>query len=301
MYGRKEHKHVPNPVLLSLFHKRPIACTTTSSIFPSGLVFRTASSRQPDVSASASVQSTLIHSSPSGVNGASSISGPSTVTTPSSRREPLASPHPRPSVDDAANWPEVGKSQVCTAKSQRVGNGHAALVEAKDGGEKDTDGPSPSHPGTPKKSEKTKWIPIPPEELQAAADALNPPRPYSQSRNHSQRNSQARSTAASGSGSIQGSQAPSKVASGRTSASHSRVHSPNSMASSPRHPGRGRQLPVDVRGAQAPEQQQRSSQAETSMATEMFPAKQQAPSPMSHPNNRCRRRRHPLITLLHYK
>jgi la-related protein 1 len=32
------------------------------------------------------------------------------------------------------------------------------------------------------------------------------------------------------------------------------------MASSPRHPVRGRQLPVDVRGVQAPEQEQRSSQ-----------------------------------------
>jgi la-related protein 1 len=55
---------------------------------------------------------------------------------------------------------------------------------------------------------------------------------------------------------MQGSQAPSKTASGRTSTSHSRAHSPSSMASSPQHPGRGRQLPVDIRGAQAPEQQQ---------------------------------------------
>ncbi|KAH9990978.1 hypothetical protein BJV74DRAFT_419078 [Russula compacta] len=111
--------------------------------------------------------------------------------------------------------------------------------------------------------EKTKWIAIPPEELQAAADAINPPRPYSQSRNHSQysaRNSQTRSTAASTTGSTHGSQAPSKVTSGQTSASHSRAHSPNSMASSPHHPARGRQLPGDLKGAQAPEQQERSIQ-----------------------------------------
>jgi la-related protein 1 len=55
---------------------------------------------------------------------------------------------------------------------------------------------------------------------------------------------------------MQSSQVPSKTASGRTSTSHSRAHSPSSMASSPQHPGRGRQLPVDVRGTQAPEQQQ---------------------------------------------
>src|SRR5712675_247622 len=120
--------------------------------------------------------------------------------------------------------------------------------------------------------EKTKWVVIPPEELQAAADANNPPRPYSQSRSHSQysaRNSQTRSTAASASGSTQDSQAPSKVTSGRTSASHSRVHSPNSMASSPRHPGRGRQLPVDVRADQAPEQQRRTSQRNSPQAPDM--------------------------------
>src|SRR5229473_2139481 len=116
--------------------------------------------------------------------------------------------------------------------------------------------------------EKTKWIVIPPEELQAAADAINPPRPYSQSRSHSARNSQPRSTAASASGSTQNSQAPSKVTSGRTSASHSRAHSPNSIASSPQHLGRNRRLPVsvDARGDQAPEQTQRSSEGNSPQA-----------------------------------
>ncbi|KAI9458867.1 hypothetical protein BJY52DRAFT_400868 [Lactarius psammicola] len=222
-------------------------------------------SRQSDVTVSASIRSDQIPASPSGLNGASvasSTSSPSTGTTPSLRREPL--PHPPP-VDDAESWPEVGKSQTSVGKSLRVSNGHASPVEVKDMEEKDTDGPSPSHPGTPRKSEKTKWIVIPPEELQATADSLNPPRSYAQSRSHSQlgaRNNQTRNAAASGSGSMQGSQAPSKTASGRTSTSHSRAHSPSSMASSPQHPGRGRQLPVDIRGTQAPEQQQQQQSSQ---------------------------------------
>ena len=72
---------------------------------------------------------------------------------------------------------------------------------------------------------------------------------------------------------MQSPQVPSKPASGRTSTSHSRAHSPSSMASSPQHPGRGRQLPVDVRSTQTPEQQHQqqspqgnSPQAYTDMA-----------------------------------
>jgi la-related protein 1 len=114
--------------------------------------------------------------------------------------------------------------------------------------------------------EKTKWIVIPPEELQAAADAINPTRPYSQSRSHSARDSQPRSTAVSASGSTHNSQTPSKVTSGRTSASHSRAHSPNSMASSPHHSIRSRQLPLDARGDQAPEQPPRSSEGNSPRA-----------------------------------
>ncbi|KAI0305138.1 hypothetical protein B0F90DRAFT_1160055 [Multifurca ochricompacta] len=259
-------------------------------------------SRQSDVLVSTSAQPTQ-NPSPSGLNGMSSTSCPSTRTTPSSRREPLPSPRAHSTVDDAENWPEVAKSQISADKSQHISNGHAVLAEAKDVAEKDTDGPFPSHPGTPRKSEKTKWIVIPPEDLQATADALNPARPYSQSRSHSQfsaRNSQTqtRSTTASVSGSIQGSQAPSKVPSGRTSASHSRAHSPTSMTSSPQHLGRGRQLPMDVRNAQSLEQQQRSSQAEISMAMAIHLVNQQAPSLTSH--HPCPHRLH-LITLLRCK
>ncbi len=111
-----------------------------------------AGSRQPDVPVSSGVRSDQIPASPSGLNGASvasSTSSPSTGTTPSSRREPL--PHPPP-VDDAESWPEVGKSQTSAGKSQRVSNGYASPVEAKDVEEKDSDGASLSHPGTPRKS-----------------------------------------------------------------------------------------------------------------------------------------------------
>ncbi len=109
-------------------------------------------SRPPDLPVSAGVRSDQVPTSPSGLNGVSgtsSTSSPSTGTTPSSRRDPL--PHPPP-VDDTESWPEVGKTQTSTSRSQRVSNGYVGAVEAKDTEEKDTDGPSPSHPGTPRKS-----------------------------------------------------------------------------------------------------------------------------------------------------
>ena len=105
-------------------------------------------SRQPDIPVSAGVQTPTSPSVLNGASGASSTSSPSTGTTPSSRREPL--PHPPP-VDDTESWPEVGKSQTSAGKSQRVSNGHTGPVEVKDVEEKDTDGLSPSHPGTPRK------------------------------------------------------------------------------------------------------------------------------------------------------
>jgi la-related protein 1 len=106
-------------------------------------------SRQPDVPVSSIVQIPASPSVLNGASGASSTSSPSTGTTPSSRREPL--PHPPP-VDDAETWPEVGKSQTSAGKSQRVSNGYTGPVEVKDVEEKDADGLSPSHPGTPRKS-----------------------------------------------------------------------------------------------------------------------------------------------------
>jgi la-related protein 1 len=106
------------------------------------------SSRQPDVPVS-SVQTPASPSVLNGASGTSSTSSPSTGTTPSLRREPL--PHPPP-VDDAETWPEVGKSQTYAGKPQRVSNGYTGPVEVKDVEEKDSDGLSPSHPGTPRKS-----------------------------------------------------------------------------------------------------------------------------------------------------
>jgi hypothetical protein len=105
-------------------------------------------SRQPDPLGSASVQSTQTTSS-SSLNGASSSTpGSSTGTTPSSRKELPLSPQHSSALTDAESWPEVGKSQISTGKSQRVGNGHAAVAEEKDA----ADAPSSSHPGTPRKS-----------------------------------------------------------------------------------------------------------------------------------------------------
>ena len=117
-----------------------------SSAAPSGL-------RQPDVMTSASVQSTQSPPS-SNLNGASSsTSGSSAGTTPASRKDLPLSPHPPPLVADAESWPEVGKGHTPTGKSQRVSNGHPAVAtEVHDAEEKDADAPSPSHPGTPRKS-----------------------------------------------------------------------------------------------------------------------------------------------------
>jgi hypothetical protein len=106
-------------------------------------------SRQPDFPVSASGKIPTSPSVLNGASGASSASSPSTGTTPSSRKEPL--PHPPP-VDDAESWPEVGKRQTSAGKSLRVSNGYTGPAEVKDVEEKDNDGLSPSHPGTPRKS-----------------------------------------------------------------------------------------------------------------------------------------------------
>ena len=109
-------------------------------------------SRQSDPLGSASVQSTQSPSS-SSLNGASSSTpGSSTGTTPSSRKELPLSPQRSSLVTDAESWPEVGKCHIPTGKSQRIGNGHAAMAEEKDAEERDADVPSLSHPGTPRKS-----------------------------------------------------------------------------------------------------------------------------------------------------
>ena len=134
----------PHPQTPSSHVPRATSPPRDSSIVSSG-------SRQPDPLGSASVQSSQSPSS-SSLNGASSSTpGSSTGTTPSSRKELLLSPQ-RSSLVTNESWPEVGKSHVPTSKSQRVGNGHVAVAEEKDAEEKNSDAPSSSHPGTPRKS-----------------------------------------------------------------------------------------------------------------------------------------------------
>ncbi|KAG6841608.1 hypothetical protein C0991_009033 [Blastosporella zonata] len=81
---------------------------------------------------------------------------------------------------------------------------------------------------TVEKTSKSKWVPIPAHELQAAADALNPARRPKSSRPHSNSNSGSR-----------------KQTPGASSSAHSRTHSrATSVHSSPIFP-RGRRLPDD--------------------------------------------------------
>jgi hypothetical protein len=134
-----------HPQVPSSHVPRPTSPPRDSSIVSSG-------SRPPDPVGSASVQSTQSPSS-SSLNGASSSTPvSSTGTTPSSRKELLLSPQRSSLVADVESWPEVGKIHILTGKPQRVGNGHVAVAEEKDAEEKNSDAPSSSHPGTPRKS-----------------------------------------------------------------------------------------------------------------------------------------------------
>ncbi|THH19626.1 hypothetical protein EW146_g1601 [Bondarzewia mesenterica] len=201
----------------------------------------------------------------------------------SGREDPfIVRPHrPPPSVDDTESWPEVGKASAITiAKGapQHI-NGQ---IEKNEKREKEEESPS-DHVATPRKSasivtyppflslplnyppsflaalmlhhqfgccEKAKWVPIPAEELQAAADALHvqqASRSQTHSRSHSQyrQHNHSRNPNNHSVGSSQPSQGPSKVPSGRTSANHSQIQSQaSSPQSSPRYPTRGRRLPT---------------------------------------------------------
>ncbi|KAI0067449.1 hypothetical protein BV25DRAFT_1819791 [Artomyces pyxidatus] len=168
---------------------------------------------------------------------------------PSGPSQPAQLPPP---VDDVESWPEVGKSVSSpTSRTQPIGRASSA-EEKEERGKKDEEASSSVHPATARKSEKTKWVVIPPEELQASADAYNSSQQRSNphSRNHSQRNSpkrnQSRGNIVSGAASLQGSQVPSKAPSVRTSTTHSRIQSPvGSVQSSPQNFPRGRRLPAD--------------------------------------------------------
>lgn len=103
--------------------------------------------------------------------------------------------------------------------------------------------------------EKTKWVPIPAEELRAAADAQRSTQSSANSRSQSQQRAQNHTQGTSSgaaSRSTQGSQERNKSSAGRAqsafgSASHSEAHSrAGSIQSSPRHPSaRLRRIPDD--------------------------------------------------------
>ncbi|KAH9921379.1 hypothetical protein B0H21DRAFT_199855 [Amylocystis lapponica] len=157
-----------------------------------------------------------------------------------------------PSVDDAESWPEVG----------RPAQGDSGQAESKDKEEAQLNGQSHDAEGsqsTSRKSEKTKWVQIPPEELQAAADALQPNRGHSRMRpphpRHQGFTPVSGSASASGSTSGQMSQGQSRTnssagkrqtASHASSVSHSQVQSlTGSVPSSPHQPFSRKRLPED--------------------------------------------------------
>ncbi|KAF8886588.1 hypothetical protein BD779DRAFT_1673204 [Infundibulicybe gibba] len=132
-----------------------------------------------------------------------------------------------PGVHDAGTWPEVGKSmtmapiQGSDIKEERGGIDIRQLST------------------TQRKSEKTKWVQIPPEELQAAADAIQSGH-KSRSRKASQPGQRVEKPGSS-SGSVSGQNSRS----GRNSTSQSRIHSQSgSLQSSPRFPW-GKRLPTE--------------------------------------------------------
>ncbi|CAA7268517.1 unnamed protein product [Cyclocybe aegerita] len=172
--------------------------------------------QKPATSASSQPVSTAVNGAKSGKSsrGSPVDDDPFVVRMP----ERLARPAPQ------EDWPEVGKSISTSTSTERSVN------------------------GTPKKSgEKPKWVPIPAEEMQAAADAA------SKRRKNSLHPSQG------------GTPPRTRTHSGRTSASHSATHSrvqsrSGSLQSSPRVP-RGRRLPPadepasSINSAPEPEQQ----------------------------------------------
>ncbi|GJE86439.1 LAM domain-containing protein [Phanerochaete sordida] len=159
------------------------------------------------------------------------------VVRPNRASPAVAVPAPRL---DATSWPEVGKAHS-TTPPQPGGSGSADRDEK---GKKEAQGSGQRRAG-----EKTKWVPIPVEELRAAADAQRTTQSSANSRPQSQQRPQA-SSSGSTSRSAQGSQERSKASNGKGqnafgSASHSEAHSrTGSIQSSPKHPStRLRRIP----------------------------------------------------------
>ncbi|EPQ53448.1 hypothetical protein GLOTRDRAFT_139687 [Gloeophyllum trabeum ATCC 11539] len=198
---------------------------------------------------SGQIQASMSTSRPPALNGTSvnvkdAVEDDPFVVKPRTRLPPTPPASLPPSVEDVESWPEVGKS------IQPSPPGEVEKTEEKRPGET-------SQPATPRKGEKTKWVPIPAEELQAAADAVRPRNRYGSSRNQapyhnrqgSARNSLQASTSTSASGSVPASQGHSRAHSTRGSASQSQVQSvASSVQSSPRQSVRGKRLPEEPTG-----------------------------------------------------
>ncbi|KAJ7599327.1 hypothetical protein C8J56DRAFT_849427 [Mycena floridula] len=140
-------------------------------------------------------------------------------------RVPVLSRPPPAPAEDVTVWPEVGKSPLPAP----------AVLEEEPNREPETTASTPR---------KTKWVPIPAQELQAAADAALK---SSHSRNQSQHSNTNKPPRMQGPGSASGSGPEQGRHSSRNSVSHSvsqsRVQSRSgSVQSSPRFP-RGRKLP----------------------------------------------------------
>ncbi|VDB92634.1 unnamed protein product [Peniophora sp. CBMAI 1063] len=177
--------------------------------------------------------------SPQSVNSQSAINGAADHTTAVPRTQHNASTVPSsasrqasrapPPVEDEESWPEVGKAlaQPTPRPPQTT-----LSKSGEERHEQDEKSEASLSSGPHKKSEKPKWVPLPPEEWQA------PVEPRSQrSQPHSRSSSQLpHHRHPRPSGSTNASQRPSNAASGRTSKASS-VHS------SPRRPQRGRALP----------------------------------------------------------
>ncbi|KLO16131.1 hypothetical protein SCHPADRAFT_230571 [Schizopora paradoxa] len=151
-----------------------------------------------------------------------------------------------PNLDDAESWPEMGKA---------IANSGAFLNA--DTEKKDVTSSSSTQPN--KRGEKTKWVAIPPAELQAASDASqSSSRAHSQNRrhqkSHSRQHSQSRNIikqTAQHQPQRQNAPRDSRVGSAEVSVAHSRadsvIHSrATSQHSSPMHGARGRKLPEDA-------------------------------------------------------
>ncbi|EJF63818.1 hypothetical protein DICSQDRAFT_160326 [Dichomitus squalens LYAD-421 SS1] len=164
-----------------------------------------------------------------------------------------------PAIDDAESWPEVGQAATTPINA---GNGRVE-GRAKETGEDDRGHEREGSGGhSSRKSEKLKWVPVPPEDLHFEGPVRNPharQRPHNTDRSHPRQAGRQSATASSSSG--QGSQHQSRThsATGRRqtpshagSVSHSQAQSrTGSVHSSPRHAsirGGGRRLPDESSG-----------------------------------------------------